>query len=349
MMAVEEHSEADRRNVPIAMRETSDAGALAPDPLVSVLMIVFNHAEYLPEAIESIVSQKTEFPFELIIGEDCSGDGSLEIALAYQQRYPQLIRVLHADCNIGMNANSRRVRAAARGQYLAWCEGDDYWCARDKLALQVDMIASDDRIGAVHSDWVRAHRVDGEWRVAWSEPVHRGIRGESLGGDLLHIFHHPLILRTCTLLFRASIARAMDDSVFGRKDFPFDDTVTSLFITSRWKVAYLPQVTAVYRVSENSALRSGLRSRLAFLESALVFDDDAREYMDNAPGYPDSYRAELSIGLALWAIRARSLPHLRMAIRQGPGRLGPLRFIRSSLDALRVRIPRLLPRAPQAG
>src|SRR5690554_1312623 len=97
--------------------ETSDPVMRDIQPLVSVLMIVYNHEAYLAEAIEGIVEQQCGFPFELIIGEDGSDDGSLKIALDYQRQYPEIIRLLHGGGNIGMNANSRRVRAAARGRF----------------------------------------------------------------------------------------------------------------------------------------------------------------------------------------------------------------------------------------
>jgi Glycosyltransferases involved in cell wall biogenesis len=121
-------------------RETGSDQIVHVTPLISVLMIVYNHAEYLSEAIEGIVRQKCGLPFELIIGEDGSSDGSLSIALEYQKTFPQLIRVLHGGPNLGMNRNSRRVRAAARGKFLAWCEGDDYWCDLGKLEEQARIL-----------------------------------------------------------------------------------------------------------------------------------------------------------------------------------------------------------------
>lgn len=317
--------------------EAGDATMLPREPLVSVLMIVYRHAEYLREAIDSIVGQRAPFPYELIIGEDASPDESLSIALEYQRKYPHLIRVIHADRNVGMNANSRRVRAAARGKYLAWCEGDDYWCAADKLARQVELIESDPRVGAVHSDWVRSHRRNGRWIVSWHRSAHAHVRPQLLSGELLHAFHHPGILRTCTLLFRKEIARECDASVFGRKNYPFGDTVTALFITSRWHVAYLPEVTAVYRMSENSALRSGVAARLQFLATALEFDEEARIHATGQP-YPDSYRIEVAAGLFLWALRAGSLKHARQALSCAL-QFGIRRSIRGALQAAHLRLP----------
>src|SRR3546814_13555493 len=89
---------------------------LVIDPLGSVLMITYNHAEYLAEAIEGVLNQECDFPFELIIGEDASKDATLEVALDYQKRFPDIIRVVYATQNVGGNSNSRRIFKLDRGK-----------------------------------------------------------------------------------------------------------------------------------------------------------------------------------------------------------------------------------------
>src|ERR1700744_2724264 len=182
--------------------EVSDADRLVRKPLVSVLMITYNHAEYLADAIEGVVSQECDFPFELIIGEDASKDESRSIALAYQLRYPAIVRVIHSASNVGMNANGARVFARARGKFIALCEGDDYWCSPRKLASQVELIERDDGVGIVHTDWVRSRRGSQGWEVSWRKSVHRRVPPALLAGEIFHTFHYPKILRTCTVLVR---------------------------------------------------------------------------------------------------------------------------------------------------
>ena len=300
---------------PVSWRETSAREIREIVPTVSVLMIVYNQESYLAEAIGSIVSQRCPFPFELVIGDDASADGSLQIALDYQRRFPSIVRVLHGGDNLGMNGNSRRVRSAARGDLLAWCEGDDYWCDNRKLAMQEAVLRADDSVGAVHTDWARSQFQWGRWRVDWGRTSHRGVPRQLLSGDLLPTFHNPLILRTCTLLFRRSIADQVDRSVFGQRDYDFGDAVTALFITAGHRVAHVPATMAVYRVSPQSALRSGVASRIRFLKSSLAFDEDARRFMRDDRRYPAAYRWELLVGLALWSCRARDLPSFKMALR----------------------------------
>jgi glycosyltransferase involved in cell wall biosynthesis len=109
-------------------------------PLVSARTITYNHAPYIKQCIEGVLMQKTTFPFEYIIGEDCSTDGTREIVLEYAQNHPDIIRVITSDANVGGNENSKRSLSACRGKYLASCEGDDYWTDPLKLQKQVDFL-----------------------------------------------------------------------------------------------------------------------------------------------------------------------------------------------------------------
>src|SRR5580704_15453528 len=106
----------------VAYVEHSTTTSLARHPLVSVVMPAYNHERYLKTAIEGVVGQQTDFPFELIIGNDGSADRTKEIALSYQARYPQIIRVLSSEIRAGMHENDARVLNAARGKYMAFCE-----------------------------------------------------------------------------------------------------------------------------------------------------------------------------------------------------------------------------------
>ncbi len=325
---------------PIALnqvQEASDAGRLHPKPLVSVLMITYNHAEYLAEAIEGVVNQRCDFPFELIIGEDASADGTREIAFEYQRRYPHIVRVLFSSANVGMNANGLRVFEAARGEFAALCEGDDYWCANDKLAKQVALITRDPDVGIVHTDWVRTRATPRGWQVDWHDSVHRHVPPTLLEGYIFRTFHYPKILRTCTVLLRRSTFMACTASGLARREYRFGDTVLAAYVTSRWKVAYVPLVTAVYRESPLSVLRSGKQARLAFLRSSLEFDTDARDFFRGRADYPTAYRWEMSVGLLLWAISARDMGSVRFALRDIERHFGFLAFLKGGWQAIWLR------------
>lgn len=107
---------------------------------VSVLMITYNQQEYIEQAIESVLMQKTDFKFELIIGEDCSTDDTLKICQMYQQKHPSQIRLLARENNLGMARNFLATLQQCHGEYLAILEGDDLWTDPLKLQKQADFL-----------------------------------------------------------------------------------------------------------------------------------------------------------------------------------------------------------------
>lgn len=125
--------------------EFADWNQLPPDPIVSVHMLAYKHGKYIAKAIGGVLAQKCDFPFELIIAEDCSPDDTLEIALQHQKQHPEKIRVLTSRQNVGGKQNERRCQLATRGVYVAICEGDDFWNDELKLAKQVSALRSNPR------------------------------------------------------------------------------------------------------------------------------------------------------------------------------------------------------------
>ena len=107
---------------------------------VSVCMVTYNHETFIAQAIESVLMQQTDFDFELIIGEDCSTDGTRQIVEEYQHRNPRRIRTLLRDKNLGASRNFEEVLSNSRGEYIALLEGDDYWTDPRKLQEQVRLM-----------------------------------------------------------------------------------------------------------------------------------------------------------------------------------------------------------------
>ncbi|HEY2681202.1 MAG TPA: glycosyltransferase family 2 protein [Candidatus Udaeobacter sp.] len=109
-------------------------------PTISVAVITYNHEQFIAQAIESVLMQETAFVVELIIGEDCSTDGTRRIVQAYAAKYPNVIRALLPEKNLGMARNYDAVWQSCRGKYIAWLEGDDYWRTPQKLQKQVALM-----------------------------------------------------------------------------------------------------------------------------------------------------------------------------------------------------------------
>ena len=107
---------------------------------VSVCIIAYNHGAFIAQAIESVLMQETSFNVEIIIGEDCSKDNTRQICKAYQEKYPDKIHLQLPEQNVGMMRNVINVIQAAKGEYIALLEGDDYWTDKTKLEKQVNVL-----------------------------------------------------------------------------------------------------------------------------------------------------------------------------------------------------------------
>lgn len=110
------------------------------NPKVSVIIITYKQAGYIRQSIESVLCQKTNFPFEVIIADDCSNDGTAEILIDYQKRYPDVIKCIINEANVGASKNTYNAQVIAKGQYVCGLEGDDYWIDSNKLQKQVDYL-----------------------------------------------------------------------------------------------------------------------------------------------------------------------------------------------------------------
>src|SRR3954451_17918743 len=94
---------------------------------VSALIITYNQEKFIEQAVRSALMQKVNFPYEIVIGEDCSTDGTRDIVRRLAEENPGRIRAILREKNLGMHLNHRATHAACTGQYLAILEGDDYW------------------------------------------------------------------------------------------------------------------------------------------------------------------------------------------------------------------------------
>jgi len=110
------------------------------NPLVSILVITFNQEKFIAQAIESVLMQRVNFKYEIVIGEDCSTDRTRDIVLEYQEKYSDRIKLLLQGKNAGMHKNFVDTYYTCRGKYIALLEGDDYWTDVHKLQKQVDFL-----------------------------------------------------------------------------------------------------------------------------------------------------------------------------------------------------------------
>ena len=131
--------------------------------MVSILCTAYNHEQYIAQALDSFLSQQTDFPIEILVSDDASTDGTAEIIQDYALRYPGVVKAFLMKENIfskGGNFYTEYFFPNARGKYICLCEGDDYWCDDSKLQRQVDFLESHpDYSACVHNTML--HYCDG--------------------------------------------------------------------------------------------------------------------------------------------------------------------------------------------
>lgn len=237
----------------IPCREICDTDRLVKNPVVSVAMITYNHESFIAAAIEGVINQETEYPFELIIGEDCSTDRTREIALQYQQRYPEAIRVLVSDNNVGARMNALRTRSRTRGKYLAFCEGDDYWHAPEKMQIQVDYMESHPTVGLVHSD---AHTAAENGKsVIYNTLKTKNISNQTKGDIFLDIVFRDYRIFKCTVLMRRQLERQIVTDfpeVHCTLRFQMNDTPLWLDACKLSSLHYIDRALATYNIHSAS-------------------------------------------------------------------------------------------------
>lgn len=128
---------------------------------VSVAVITYNMQEYLPQLLDSILRQKTDFRYEIVVDDDCSPDRSRELLKEYASRYPDVFVLSLRDQNVGGSINMYGVLRQCRGKYIALLEGDDWWEADDKLQYQFDFMESHPEYVAMYcNSWCELSRTE---------------------------------------------------------------------------------------------------------------------------------------------------------------------------------------------
>lgn len=218
-------------------------------PLVSIRCLVYNHEPYLRQCLDGFVMQRTSFPFEAIVHDDCSTDGSAAIIREYAEKYPDIIKPIYETENQFSKHDGSLARAMDAAmhpgsKYVALCEGDDYWTDPDKLQKQVDIMEKDPEVGLVHTS-ARAfiHKTGTFLDEPWGRPI------ESFEDELLD--NKPVTLTACYrkdlfLKYRSFRENAPNDWKLG--DYPL-----WMFLSYYSKTSFIGQPTGVYRLLNYSA------------------------------------------------------------------------------------------------
>ena len=224
-------------------------GARVADPLVSVVMITYNHSPFLRTAMDGVLSQRTDFPFEFIVADDASTDGAVDIIREYASNHEEVVPVFQPENSKGFK-NMYDALSHVRGRYVAFCEGDDYWTDPCKLQQQVDFLEA-------HADFnVCAHKVcvirsdkDDTQQVHYlpKQPFNFEDREEGV------LYPHEILanysLQTSSLVLRWKFTGGLPRDWHVHMGW---DHFLTLFHADMSKIMYFDKVMSVWRRNEHS-------------------------------------------------------------------------------------------------
>ena len=220
------------------------------NPLASVIIPSYNRVETVSETIESIINQKCNFDFEIVIGDDYSTDNAREVLLQYQKKYPRNIVLLFHETNIGLGANWAICAKHCRGKYIANCDNDDFWHNPNKLQLQVDFLENHPDYGVVHSNYRTLNRKTGEIKeftvndYQYTPPFHQSI------------FKGQFKFCNATMMYKAELIKkhvCLDDYI--KHQFTLQDWGTWVILAKYTNFYCLPVSTATLCLETESITR----------------------------------------------------------------------------------------------
>lgn len=207
-------------------------------------MLAFNHEKFIGEAIESVLIQKTNYTYKIIIAEDFSTDSTREIVLEYQKKYPDKIKLILQDKNVGASQNNVDLLTNLEGKYIAALEGDDYWTDPLKLQKQVDILESNPNlVGCFHNSEERYWNDYSKASSLYlSLPSGREVSIQELTKNNM--------VPTASVVFRKPVSKELFTKEF--LNLPIGDWPLHLLNTRNGNYYYLPQVMSVRNLNPQS-------------------------------------------------------------------------------------------------
>lgn len=221
--------------------------------MVTVVVCTYNQENWIRQTLDSILAQETEYPFEVIIGEDHGTDGTRAICQEYADKYEN-VKLIPSTENLGVTANWIRCVQAGTGKYIMGCAGDDYWHNPKKIQMQVDFMETHPECVVCHTDIDELHEKDGS--IFKNVKQSRGIEPPE-GRIQQHILSGKEQISAVTMCFRRdTFEKYVPADEFARRRFPREDWPTLLILAAHGEIRYLPLSTATYRVGQESITRT---------------------------------------------------------------------------------------------
>jgi glycosyltransferase involved in cell wall biosynthesis len=218
-------------------------------PKVSVCMITYGHEKFIAEAINGVLMQECNFEVELLISNDCSPDKTDEVIQEILINHPKAssIKYIKQEKNLGIMPNFLFTLNQCKGEYIAICEGDDYWITKDKLQKQIAVLVANKNIGLVYTNVKHLNQKSGEL-------IENAPRFAKDNDNVI-----PLMLKSKYIEFPTTVFRkTVLDKVIEILKIEFENAVigdTRILLETAYhsEIYFLNEITTVYRIHEGSA------------------------------------------------------------------------------------------------
>jgi len=220
------------------MIQNSEDNQSVNPPLISVIILTYNQEKFISKTLESVLSQHTNFKYEVIVAEDFSSDKTGEICREYENKYPEQIRLHLGKENVGAHHRFLEAVQLAKGKYIGLCEGDDYWTDPDKLQMEYEVLEKHADCPGVHTKVIYVD--DKDEIIGESDLVPEGANTVSF--DYLV---QKNAIHTCSFMFRKSIFNETADSIL--RSSPVSDYALFLIAAINGDIYYINQITGAYR------------------------------------------------------------------------------------------------------
>ena len=250
------------------------------EPHLSIVIITYNQETTIAQTIESVLFQKCDFPFEIIIGEDFGTDKTRLICKEFQQKYPTKIKLILEDFNKGIVGNYSDCMKACKGKYIAQSGGDDYWIDEFKLQKQVNFLERNVGYGFVRTGgYYLKEKSNKMGEITFYSRV--------VGDNVFEIAKHGPVGIASSICFETDLLRHIDFEEFIRRKFSMEDYPMHAIFSKHTKFGFIPDLCVVYRVTNGSASSpNNKKSKLKYYEGYIAI----KLYLSEL--YPDEIKCD---------------------------------------------------------
>lgn len=234
---------------------------------ISVAVIAYNQEEYIAQCLDSILMQKGDFDLDVIVGDDYSTDKTGQIVQEYREKHPHRVIVLSTTANIGAVMNFKRCLEACSGDYIATCDGDDYWTDPYKLLKQAEFLESHPDYSLCFNAMITYVQQDNRYHI-----VDNQMSCEKDTLTIEDLIENNYIGNSSVCMYRASITRKLPEELFGRY---YGDWAINMACGRMGKIGFLRDWMSVYR-KHSGGIFSG-SARLDNLHHSIAAIDNFNE------------------------------------------------------------------------